>query len=61
MLAKMPFAELSIFFSCWLGTHVHRSYRDWGVHLKAGNSDYKNTWVEILKAKLGRNTIFDGN
>ena len=32
-----------------------------GVHLKAGNSDDKNTWEWKLKAKLGRNTIFDGN
>ena len=32
------------------------SYFAWGMHLKAKGSSYRNTWVEILKAKIAIKT-----
>ena len=36
------------------------SYFAWGIHLKARLSGYRNILWK-LKAKLTRNTIFEGN
>ena len=33
----------------------------WVIHLQARGSGYRNTWVEVEKTKLARNTIFEGN